>query len=114
MESIAIYGACGLVAGIFRESGKLFTALSFNIIFIIVTLYSGVFNNISFIEALVGTGIFLLIPKKIYNKISLEINKDKKVGHFSEVLSSNTYISYHSHYKFYLINFQPMHSPYFL
>lgn len=85
MESIAIYGACGLVAGIFRESGKLFTALSFNIIFIIVTLYSGVFNNISFIEALVGTGIFLLIPKKIYNKISLEINKDKKVGYFSEV-----------------------------
>ena len=85
MESIAIYGACGLVAGIFRESGKLFTALSFNIIFIIVTLYSGAFNNISFIEALVGTGIFLLIPKKIYNKISLEINKDKKVGHFSEV-----------------------------
>ncbi|BDU83558.1 stage II sporulation protein E [Clostridium perfringens] len=85
MESIAIYGACGLVAGIFRESGKLFTALSFNVIFIIVTLYSGVFNNISFIEALVGTGIFLLIPKKIYNKISLEINKDKKVGHFSEV-----------------------------
>ncbi|EPB8152038.1 stage II sporulation protein E [Clostridium perfringens] len=85
MESIAIYGACGLVAGIFRESGKLFTALSFTIIFIIVTLYSGVFNNISFIEALVGTGIFLLIPKKIYNKISLEINKDKKVGHFSEV-----------------------------
>lgn len=85
MESIAIYGACGLVAGIFRESGKLFTALSFNIIFIIVTLYSGVFNNISFIEALVGTGIFLLIPKKIYNKISLEINRDKKVGHFSEV-----------------------------
>ncbi|MDT9330525.1 stage II sporulation protein E [Clostridium perfringens] len=85
MESIAIYGACGLVAGIFRESGKLFTALSFNIIFIIVTLYSGVFNNISFIEALAGTGIFLLIPKKIYNKISLEINKDKKVGHFSEV-----------------------------
>ncbi|MDK0852643.1 stage II sporulation protein E [Clostridium perfringens] len=85
MESIAIYGACGLVAGIFRDSGKLFTALSFNIIFIIVTLYSGVFNNISFIEALVGTGIFLLIPKKIYNKISLEINKDKKVGHFSEV-----------------------------
>ncbi|EHK2407846.1 stage II sporulation protein E [Clostridium perfringens] len=85
MESIAIYGACGLVAGIFRESGKLFTALSFNIIFIIVTLYSGVFNNISFIEALVGTGIFLLIPKKIYNKISLEINKDKKIGHFSEV-----------------------------
>lgn len=85
MESIAIYGACGLVAGIFRESGKLFTALSFNIIFVIVTLYSGVFNNISFIEALFGTGIFLLIPKKIYNKISLEINKDKKVGHFSEV-----------------------------
>lgn len=85
MESIAIYGACGLVAGIFRESGKPFTALSFNIIFVIVTLYSGVFNNISFIEALVGTGIFLLIPKKIYNKISLEINKDKKVGHFSEV-----------------------------
>ncbi|MDH2336517.1 stage II sporulation protein E [Clostridium perfringens] len=85
MESIAIYGACGLVAGIFRESGKFFTALSFNIIFVIVTLYSGVFNNISFIEALVGTGIFLLIPKKIYNKISLEINKDKKVGHFSEV-----------------------------
>ncbi|EPB8157890.1 stage II sporulation protein E [Clostridium perfringens] len=85
MESIAIYGACGLVAVIFRESGKLFTALSFNIIFVIVTLYSGVFNNISFIEALVGTGIFLLIPKKIYNKISLEINKDKKVGHFSEV-----------------------------
>lgn len=85
MESIAIYGACGLVAGIFRESGKLFTALSFNIIFVIVTLYSGIFNNILFIEVLVGTGIFLLIPKKLYNKVSLEINKDKKVDHFSEV-----------------------------
>lgn len=85
MESIAIYGACGLVAGIFRESGKLFTALSFNIIFVIVTLYSGIFNNVLFIEVLVGTGIFLLIPKKLYNKVSLEINKDKKVDHFSEV-----------------------------
>ena len=84
MESIAIYGACGLIAGIFRESGKLFTALSFNIIFVIVTLYSGIFNNILFIEVLVGTGIFLLIPKKLYNKVSLEINKDKKVDHFSE------------------------------
>ncbi|MDZ5254659.1 stage II sporulation protein E [Clostridium sp. LIBA-8841] len=85
MESIAIYGACGLVAGIFRESGKFFTALSFNIIFVIVTLYSGIFNNILFIEVLVGTGIFLLIPKKLYNKVSLEINKDKKVDYFSEV-----------------------------
>lgn len=85
MESIAIYGACGLVAGIFRESGKFFTALSFNIIFVIVTLYSGIFNNILFIEVLVGTGIFLFIPKKLYNKVSLEINKDKKVDHFSEV-----------------------------
>lgn len=85
MESIAIYGSCGLVAGIFKDSGKLFTALSFNIIFIIVTLYSGVFNNSYFIESLIGTGIFLFIPKKYYNKVSLEINKDKKVGHYSEI-----------------------------
>lgn len=85
MESIAIYGACGLVSGIFRESGKLFTALSFNIIFVIVTLYSGIFNSASFIESSIGALIFILVPKKIYNKISLEINKDKKFGHFSEV-----------------------------
>ncbi|MGG5463148.1 stage II sporulation protein E [Clostridium sp. B9] len=84
MDSIAIYGACGLVAGIFRESGKLLTALSFNIIFIIVTLYSGVFNNIVFIEVLVGTLLFMFVPKKVYNKVSLEINKEKKADFCNE------------------------------
>lgn len=85
LEGIAIYGSCGLVAGIFRESGKLLTALSFNIIFVIVTLYSGVFNSVVFIEVMIGTGIFLFIPKKVYNKVSLEINKDRKEDHYSEV-----------------------------
>ncbi len=84
LEEIAIYGACGLVAGIFRESGKLLTALSFNIIFVIVTLYSGLFNSVIFTEVVIGTVAFLFVPKKIYKKIALEINKERKEDHFNE------------------------------
>lgn len=80
----AIYGACGLIAGIFKEAGKVLTFLSFNIIFMVIGLYSQILTRESAIEVVLASGIFLLIPNQVYKKISLEINKERKLDQYSE------------------------------
>ncbi|MPQ42162.1 stage II sporulation protein E [Clostridium tarantellae] len=82
---VTIYGACGLICGIFKEAGKVLTFLSFNIIFIAITIYTKNFTIQVMQECLISSLMFLFIPKKIFENLVLEINKEKKIEHYSEV-----------------------------
>lgn len=75
---ISVYGLCGLIAGTFKESGKILTASSYIISFIILKLYSNISLEFKLVEIIIAAGVFLLVPNKIYEKINLELDWEKK------------------------------------
>lgn len=79
----SILGLCGLVSGIFRQGGKIITAISAFVVFCIVKLYItnyGVIDQsqILIIEGVISLVLFLVIPEKVYVRLSQEMDIDKK------------------------------------
>ncbi len=78
MNFISIYGVCGLIIGVFRETGKWFTALAYIVVFTILKLYSGINQDIRLIEGIITAAGFISIPEKIYDRWSLEFDWERK------------------------------------
>ncbi|MCY6371962.1 stage II sporulation protein E [Clostridium ganghwense] len=83
---VGVYGLCGLIAGIFKDIGKWISGFAYGITFFILMLYSNIGLEFKFIEILVAEIIFLVIPSKIYMKINLELDWEKK----QEYLNKNS------------------------
>lgn len=75
---VALYGICGLIIGVFKETGKLISVISFLIIYAIITLYAQEFSIVIFLEAMIASGIFLMIPRRFIEKVTFEIDSDRK------------------------------------
>jgi len=75
---IGMYGICGLITGIFKETGKLLSVTSYLVAFSIIKIYSITGSEFMIFEALVAGVIFLLIPQNVYDKLVIEFNSDKK------------------------------------
>lgn len=84
MIFVSVYGLCGLIAGVFRESGKVFTALAYVVSFFIINIYSNSIGKFNIAEAVITCVIFLAIPSKIYERVSLELDYDKKQENLNE------------------------------
>lgn len=95
VESFIIWSILGVISGIFREIGKLGTAIAYLIAFIVLSIaYSGSGLEFRTIEMLVVTiGLFLLVPTKkkervlqVYNKEEnpLELVIHQKLNRFAE------------------------------
>ncbi|MGL4849010.1 MAG: stage II sporulation protein E [Clostridium sp.] len=79
IEGIGIYGVVGLVSGLFKEIGRMFSFLAAGVIYSILALYTtGTITN-EIIEVLLGGVIFLIIPSKVIKNIDKEINTDVKM-----------------------------------
>lgn len=85
MYSVAFLGVGGLVVGIFRDTGKIFSILSGIIIYFALALYSNAVTVKLGIEVLASCILFLSIPKPVYKSIEVEINPQKKKIYFGEV-----------------------------
>lgn len=75
---IGMYGICGLITGVFKETGKWLSGASYLVAFSIVKIYCITGSEFIIFEAIVATVIFLLIPMKVYEELSIEFNSDKK------------------------------------
>ena len=75
---IGVYGLCGLVAGIFKESGKILSAFAYFMTFLILKLYSDIGMEFKLLETIIATSIFLFIPNTIYSKLNLELDWERK------------------------------------
>ncbi|MCB2290995.1 stage II sporulation protein E [Clostridium sp. CS001] len=75
---MGMYGICGLITGIFKETGKWLSAASYLVAFSIVKIYCITGSTFIIFEALMASIIFLLIPQRIYAELSVEFNSDKK------------------------------------
>ncbi|ERI91473.1 stage II sporulation protein E [Clostridiales bacterium oral taxon 876 str. F0540] len=80
---ISVYGLCGLIGGLFRNSGKLLTMLSYIVAFAIIKIYSNIQGEFKIIEVLISGAAFFLIPLKFYNRLTLELDFHKKQDYIS-------------------------------
>lgn len=78
MYSVAFFGVGGLIVGIFKDTGKIFSVLSGMIIYFALALYSNALTLNLGIEVLSGSILFLCIPKSMYSSIEFEINPYRK------------------------------------
>lgn len=80
---VTVLGTCGLIAGIFRESGKILLSLSFLVAFSIFKVYSITSaamegGNFIMVEVLIVIVGFLIMPKSFYNTLNSELTSDDK------------------------------------
>ena len=83
MEATCLYGICGVVVGIFKESGKVISTLSYIIVAFIINVYSVGIRNINYVELIIPAILMFSIPLVMIKKILCEINnqeKDKILG----------------------------------
>lgn len=78
--SLGIYALCGLVAGVFKDLGKIITALSFVVAGALLTFYTASLLNIDtiYLDTIIPAMIFIIIPTKSYEKFALLIDGEKR------------------------------------
>jgi stage II sporulation protein E len=81
---ISVYGLCGLTVGLFKDTGKWMSALSYVVTFSILKLYSDIGADFKIIEALITCIIILCIPRKVYNQLAIELDWEKKQEKMNE------------------------------
>ena len=85
MYSVAFFGVGGLIVGVFKDTGKIFSILSGIIIYTALALYSNAVTLKLGIEVLSSSILFLCIPKPVYKSIEVEINPYKKKASLGEI-----------------------------
>ncbi|WP_294406478.1 stage II sporulation protein E [uncultured Clostridium sp.] len=78
MWSIGFFSVGGLIVGIFKDTGKIFSILAGIIIYFALGLYSNMLSLKFGVEVLSGCVLFLCIPRSAFKSIEVEINPDRK------------------------------------
>lgn len=78
LMSISIYSACGLIVGVFKETGKIFAILAYLVTALMLLTYVNGVNISSIIEVAIAAIIMMLIPSGVIKKILSEINNEEK------------------------------------
>lgn len=81
---VGVYGLCGLVSGIFRETGKIMSGMSYLVAFAVLKMYSDIGVQFKVIEVIISCLVFMIIPQNIYRKLELELDWQKKHEHLRE------------------------------
>lgn len=77
--SIAVYSIAGLIIGVFKDTGKIFSFLAYLIMFIGISLYTNSLGIIALFEVVLSGLIYSIFPASILKKVELELNYDKRV-----------------------------------
>lgn len=85
MQSMAFYSVIGLISGIFKDTGKVFSFLAAAIMYFALALYSQNLSSFGIVEILIAGTIYLAMPQKIYDAIEVEIDTDKKREMVSDI-----------------------------
>lgn len=104
---ISLYSVSGMVVGLFKDTGRIFSIIAYFLMYSILSLYTQNLTNSMLIELGIASIIYILIPKNLYHKMSIELDGEvkeeyytkahlanmkeefsEKIGKFSELLSS--------------------------
>lgn len=73
-----MYSICGLIVGVFKETGKVFSLLAYFISLFMILTYTGNITVQSIIEVSIAGIIMLIIPEKTIKEILRELNNEEK------------------------------------
>ncbi|WP_048570146.1 stage II sporulation protein E [Clostridium cylindrosporum] len=75
--TIGVFGFCGLIAGVFKDFGKILASVAFILSAAILSFYTSTFADMQplLIDSVVGTVIFLISPKRKLEKLVVFNNK---------------------------------------
>lgn len=76
--SITMYSVCGLIVGVFKETGKCFSILAYIICIFMIKAYIGQVTIQSIIEIILSATAMILIPENIIRDILRELSNDEK------------------------------------
>lgn len=76
--STTLFGCCGLIVGVFKETGKIISTLAYLVSSFMVMMYSGSLDIPSLIEIGLPAVFMLCIPIKLINTLLIEVNNDEK------------------------------------
>ncbi|WP_346889035.1 stage II sporulation protein E [Clostridium sp. UBA1056] len=84
-----VLGVCALTSGIFREGGKLISALSSFIVFCIMKIYISIYmpegiSQFILAEGTLAVALFIVIPNGLYETISSELDMEKKSRRYED------------------------------
>lgn len=79
ITGISFCGLIGLVIGLFKDTGKLFSIITVCIVFIGLSSYNGTISVIAISELLISATLFMLMPKKVLKEIEININSEVKL-----------------------------------
>ena len=78
LVATTVYGICGLIVGVFKETGKIFSVLAYLVSLFMILTYTGDITIQSVIEVVVAAIIMMLIPEKTIKEILRELNNEEK------------------------------------
>lgn len=78
LVATTMYGICGLIVGVFKETGKIFSFLAYLISLFMILTYTGNVTVHSIIEVVLAGIIMMLIPEKNIKEILRELNNEEK------------------------------------
>lgn len=81
---LAAFAISSLVATIFRETGRVLSYVTFNITFVLISLYTKNFDYYLLAELLIGSSVFLLIPRKTIENFRIEFDDDSKKDEYNQ------------------------------
>lgn len=84
-----VLGLCALTSGIFREGGKLISALSSFIVFCIMKIYISIYmpegiSQFILAEGTLAVALFIVVPNGLYETISSELDVEKKSRRYED------------------------------
>lgn len=85
VTSISLYSLCGLIVGVFKDTGRVFSSLAYFVSYFIISMYSNKFTIYGGLEVLFALCIFIAIPKIVIESISKEFNQEKKAEVINDV-----------------------------
>lgn len=85
VTSISLYSLCGLIVGVFKDTGRMFSSLAYFVSYFIISMYSNKFTIHGGLEVLFALCIFIAIPKMLIESISKEFNQEKKAEVINDI-----------------------------
>ena len=82
---IGIYSICGLIVGIFKDTGKVFSVLAYVISYFLVVMYSDIIGLTNILEVSISAIWLFLIPNNFIKNILAEINNEEKSKSINEI-----------------------------
>lgn len=85
ITSISLYSLCGLIIGIFKDTGRVFSSIAYFVVYFIISMYSDKFSIHGGIEVIIAIAILISIPKKVIEYINKEFNQEKKAEVINDI-----------------------------